>query len=150
MEFNGKEIKDSADLPLQVASVAPGKTVEAKILRDSKEMTIPLTVGEMKENEVVASTEEGDFGLAVQTVTPEVADSLSLDRAEGVVVTSVKPGSPADEAGLQRGDVITQVDRRPVRSVADYNREVEKTGKGKSLLLLVKRGDGSLFLALKR
>jgi len=98
----------------------------------------------------VASTEEGDFGLAVQTVTPEVADSLGLDRAEGVVVTSVKPGSPADEAGLQRGDVITQVDRRPVRSVADYNREVEKTGKGKSLLLLVKRGDGSLFLALKR
>ncbi len=150
VEFNGKEIKDSAELPLQVASVAPGKTVEVKILRDSKEMTLPLTVGEMKENEVVASTEEGDFGLAVQTVTPEVADSLGLDRAEGVVVTSVKPGSPADEAGLQRGDVITQVDRRPVRSVADYNREVEKTGKGKSLLLLVKRGDGSLFLALKR
>ena len=150
VEFNGKEIKDSADLPLQVASVAPGKTVEVKILRDSKEMTLPLTVGEMKENEVVASTEEGDFGLAVQTVTPEVADSLGLDRAEGVVVTSVKPGSPADEAGLQRGDVITQVDRRPVRSVADYNQEVEKTGKGKSLLLLVKRGDGSLFLALKR
>jgi len=138
------------ELPLQVASVAPGKTVEVKILRDSKEMTLPLTVGEMKENEVVASTEEGDFGLAVQTVTPEVADSLGLDRAEGVVVTSVKPGSPADEAGLQRGDVITQVDRRPVRSVADYNQEVEKTGKGKSLLLLVKRGDGSLFLALKR
>src|SRR6266480_3948197 len=150
VEFNGKEIKDSADLPLQVASVAPGKTVEVKILRDSKEMTLPLTVGEMKENEVVASTEEGDFGLAVQTVTPEVAENLGLDRAEGVVVTSVKPGSPADEAGLQRGDVITQVNRSPVRSVADYNREVGKTGKGKSLLLLVKRGDGSLFLALKR
>src|SRR6266516_5150486 len=62
VEFNGKEIKDSAELPLQVASVAPGKTVEVKILRDSKEMTLPLTVGEMKENEVVASTEEGDFG----------------------------------------------------------------------------------------
>jgi serine protease Do len=151
VEFDGKEIKDSSDLPLQVASVTPGKTVQIKILRDSKEMTLPITVGEMKENEVVASTEEeGDFGLAVQPVTPEVAESLGLNRTEGVVITSVKPGSPADEAGLQRGDVITQVNRHPVRGVADYNREVEKTGKGKSLLLLVKRGEGSLFLALKR
>src|SRR5438874_7771468 len=92
----------------------------------------------------------GYLGTVIQSVTPEVADNLGLDRAEGVVVTSVKPGSPAEEAGLQRGDVITQVNRSPVRRVADYNREVGKTGKGKSLLLLVKRGDGSLFLALKR
>jgi serine protease Do len=151
VEFNGKEIKDSSDLPLEVASVTPGTTVQMKVLRDSKEMTLPITVGEMKENEVAASTEEeGDFGLAVQTVTPEVADSLGLGRVEGVVVNSVKPGSAADEAGLQRGDVITQVNRHPIHNVADYNREMEKTGKGKSLLLLVKRGDGSLFLALKR
>src|ERR671923_1370355 len=107
VEFNGKEIKDSSDLPLEVASVTPGTTVQMKVLRDSKEMTLPITVGEMKENEVAASTEEeGDFGLAVQTVTPEVADSLGLGRVEGVVVNSVKPGSAADEAGLQRGDVI--------------------------------------------
>jgi serine protease Do len=151
VEFNGKEIKDSADLPLQVSSVTPGTAVQVKILRDSKEVTLPITVGEMKENEVVASTEEqGGFGLAVQTVTPEVADNLGLGRAEGVVVTSIKPGSPADEAGLQRGDVIAQVNRHPVRNVADYNREMGNAGKEKTLLLLVKRGDGSLFLALKR
>ena len=150
VEFNGKEVKDSTDLPLQVASVPPGKTVQMKILRDSKEMSLPITVGEMKENEVVASAEEGDFGLAVQTLTPDIADSLGLDRTDGVVVTSVKPGSPADEAGLQKGDVITQINRRPVRNVAEYNREMGKTAKGKSLLLLVRRGEGSLFLALKR
>jgi serine protease Do len=150
VEFNGKEVKDSADLPLQVASVPPGKTVQIKILRDSKEMSLPITVGEMKENEVVASAEEDDFGLAVQTLTPDVANSLGLDRTDGVVVSSVKPGSPADEAGLRKGDVITQINRRPVRNVADYNRELGKTAKGKSLLLLVRRGQGSLFLALKR
>jgi serine protease Do len=150
VEFNGKEVKDSTDLPLQVAGVAPGKTVQIKILRDSKEMSLPITVGEMKENEIVASAEQGDFGLAVQTLTPDVADSLGLDRTDGVVVTSVKPDSPADEAGLQKGDVITQVNRRPVRNTAEYNRELEKTAKGKSLLLLVRRGQGSLFLALKR
>ena len=150
VEFNGKEVKDSTDLPLQVAGVAPGKTVQIKILRDSKEMSLPITVGEMKENEIVASAEQGDFGLAVQTLTPDVADSLGLDRTDGVVVTSVKPDSPADEAGLQKGDVITQVNRRPVRNTAEYSRELEKTAKGKSLLLLVRRGQGSLFLALKR
>jgi serine protease Do len=151
VEFNGKEVKDSADLPFQVASIAPGKTVQVKILRDSKEMTLPLTVGEMKDNEVVASSgEESDLGLAVQTVTPEIAESLGLDRPEGLVITSVKPGSAADEAGLQQGDVIAQINRHPVRTVADYNREVAKIEKGKSILFLVRRGDGSLFLAMKR
>jgi serine protease Do len=148
VEFDGKELKDSADLPLRVAAVTPGKTVPVKILRDSGEITVSLTVGEMKENEVVASSEEGDLGLAVQPVTPEVVENLGLDRAEGLLITSVKPGSAADEAGLRKGDVITQINRRAVRSLADYSREA--AGKGKSLLLLVRRGQGSLFVALKR
>jgi serine protease Do len=150
VEFNGTKIKDSTDLPLQVAGLAPGKGVQIKILRDSKEMTLPLTVGEMKENKVIASSEEGDLGLAVQPVTPEIAENLGLDQAQGVVIASVKPGSPADEAGLQKGDVITEINRRAVRSLGDYRREAGKTDKGKSLLLLVRRGQGSLFLALKR
>src|ERR671919_2935517 len=89
VEFNGTKIKDSGDLPLQVAGLAPGKAVHVKILRDSKEMTLPLTVGEMKENKVIASSEEGDLGLAVQPVTPEIAENLGLDQAQGVVIASV-------------------------------------------------------------
>jgi serine protease Do len=150
VEFDGKELKDSADLPLRVAAVTPGKTVPVKILRDSREITLSLTVGEMKENEVVASSAEGDLGLAVQPVTPEVAENLGLDRAEGLLITSIKPGSAADEAGLRKGDVIAQINRRAVRSLADYRQEVAKAEKGKSLLLLVRRGEGSLFVALKR
>jgi serine protease Do len=150
VEFDGKELKDSTDLPLQVAAVTPGKTVPVKILRDSREITLSLTVGEMKEKEVVASSAEGDLGLAVRPVTPEVAENLGLDRAEGLLITSIKPGSAADEAGLRKGDVITQINRRPARSLADYRQEVEKAGKGKALLLLVRRGEGSLFVALKR
>ena len=149
VEFGGKEIKDSGDLPLQVARTAPGRAAQVKILRDAKEITLPLTVGEMKEKEVVASSEEGDLGLAVRTVTPEVAENLRLDRVEGLVITSVRPGSPADDAGLQRGDVITQINRHPVRSLSDYNREIAKAEKGKALLFLVRRDQGSLFLALK-
>ena len=150
VQFDRKDIKDSADLPAQVARVAPGGTVQVKVLRDGKEVTLPLTVGEMKENEIVASTQQGDLGLAVQPVTPEIAASLGLDRAEGLVVTEVKPGSAADEAGLRAGDLISQVNRRAVKNLADYNREMTRSEKEKSVLLLVRRGQGSLFLALKR
>jgi serine protease Do len=87
--------------------------------------------------------------LTVQQVTPAMAENLGLERGEGLVISSVKPGSAAEEAGLRRGDVITQVNRRPVRNLADYNREIAQRENGKSILFLVKRDRGSLFLALK-
>jgi serine protease Do len=149
VEFNAKPIKDSADLPLEVARVAPGKTVQVKILRDAKSSNIAIKIGEMKEDEVVAESRQGDFGMTVQPLNPATAESLGVERAEGLLVSSVKPGSPADEAGLQRGDVITQINRRPVRDMADYKREISSAEKGKSILFLVKRNQGSLFLALK-
>jgi serine protease Do len=150
MEFDRKEIKDSVDLPPLVARVTPGTTVPLKILREGKELSLALTVGEMKENEVVTAASEGDSGLTVQPVTPEIAQSLGMDRAEGLVITQVTPGSAADEAGLRTGDLIAQINRRPVKNLADYNREIARTEKGKSVLFLVRRGQGSLFLALKR
>jgi serine protease Do len=150
VEFNSREIKDSSDLPALVARVAPGTTVALKVIRDGKEVSLPIAVGEMKDNEVTASTQEGDLGLAVQPVTPEIAQSLGLDRAEGLVITEVKPGSSADDAGLRSGDVITQINRRPVKNLADYNSEMARSEKGKSVLMLVRRGDASVFLALKR
>jgi serine protease Do len=151
LEFDRKEIKDSGDLPIQVARTAPGKTVPVKVLRNNKEQTLSLAVDEMKDGrEVVASAREGNLGLSVQGVTPELAGNLGLAKAEGVVITSVQPGSPSDEAGLQRGDVISEVNRRPVRTLSDYEKAVSEAGKDKNLLFLVRRGEGSLFLALKR
>jgi serine protease Do len=150
VEFDRKDVKDSTDLPTLVARVAPGTTVQVKVLRDGKEATLPLTVGEMKDNEVAASPQEGDLGLSVQPITPELAKRMDLDRAEGLVITSVKAGSAAEEAGLRSGDLITQINRRPVKNLADYNRELAASDKGKSVLFLVRRGQSSLFLALKR
>ena len=150
VEFNSKEIKDSGDLPALVARIAPGTSVSLKVVRDGKEVSLPIAVGEMKENEVAAAGQEGDLGLAVQPVTPEIAQSLGLDRPEGVVITDVKPGSSGDEAGLRSGDLITQINRRPVKNLADYNREMARGEKSASVLLLVRRGQSSVFLALKR
>jgi len=109
-----------------------------------------LTVGEMKDTEIAASTQEGDLGLTVQPVTPQLAQSLGLERAQGLVITAVTPGSAADEAGLRSGDLITEINRRPVKTLADYSREMARSEKAKSVLFLVKRGENSVFLALKR
>lgn len=150
IEFDGKEIKESNDLPIIVARTPVDKKVRLKVLREKKDVTLSVTVGELKEEEVVASTKEkGELGLTVQGVTPQIAESLGLDRPEGVVITAVDPGSPADEAGLRRGDVILEIDRKPVRKLADYRKAVGETKKGKGILFLVRRGESTLFLALK-
>jgi serine protease Do len=149
-EFDGSEIKDSSDLPALVGRTRPGKQAAVKVLRDKKDMSIPVTITELKEEEIVASAKEkGELGLTVQKVTPEMAETLKLGRAQGVVITGVEPGSPADEAGLQQGDVIVEVDRKPIRDVAEFRKSVSGAKKGQRILFLVRREGNSLFVALK-
>jgi serine protease Do len=107
-------------------------------------------VGELKDEEIVATApEKGELGLTVQRLTPQMAESLGLEKAEGLVVTAVEPGSAADDAGIRRGDVIVEVDRKAVRSVDDYKKAVAGARQGRGILFLVRRGDSTLFLALK-
>ena len=88
------------------------------------------------------------FGLRIQDVTREMADQLGLEDTNGVVVTAVAPGSPAEEAGLRRGDVILEVDRYTVKNSAELHEKLEESDEG--TLLLIKRGDATLFIPLKR
>jgi serine protease Do len=152
VDFDGTEIKDSNELPTIVARTRPDKQVRVKLLRDRKELSIPVTINELKETEVVAAAkgEKGELGLTVQKMTPELAESLNLDKAQGVVITSVEPGSPADEAGLRQGDVIVEVDRKSVRDVGDFRKALANVKKDQRILFLVRREGNSLFLALKR
>jgi serine protease Do len=98
---------------------------------------------------VASAPEKGELGLTVQRLTPQMAESLGLDKTEGVVVTAVEPGSVADEAGIRRGDVIMEVDRKGIRNLDDYKKAVAGIRKGRGVLFLVRRGDSTLFLALK-
>lgn len=150
VEFDGTKIRESNELPLIVARTPVGKKVRMKVLRDKKEVILSAAVGELREEEVMASAEkEGNFGLTVQKVTPQIAESLGLERAEGVVITAVEPGSVADEAGLRRADVVLEIDRKPIRNLADYRKAIKAVKKGKGILFLVRRGENTLFLALK-
>src|SRR6266576_346555 len=150
VEFDGKEVKDSGDLPIIVARTTVDKKVRMKVLRDKKEIVLSVAVGELKDEEVVAAVpEKGELGLTVQRLTPQIAESLGLEKAEGVVVTAVEPSSAADEAGIRRADIILEVDRKAVRNVDEYKKAVAGVRKGRGVLFLVRRGDSTLFLALK-
>jgi serine protease Do len=150
VEFDGKEIKDSGDLPIIVARTPVDKKVRMKVLRDKKELTLNVAVGELKEEEVVASApEKGEMGLTVQRLTPQIAESLGLEKTEGIVVSAVEPGSAADEAGIRRGDVIVEIDRKPIRNLEEYKKSIGTIRKGKGVLFLVRRGESTLFLALR-
>jgi serine protease Do len=150
VEFDGKEIKDSGDLPIIVARTPVERKVRMKVLRDKKDAYLNVVVGELKDEEVVATApEKGELGLTVQRLTPQMAESLGVERAEGVVVTAVEPGSAADESGIRRGDVIVEVDRKAVRNLEDYKKAVAGVRKGRGVLFLVRRGESTLFLALK-
>jgi serine protease Do len=150
VEFDGKEIKDSGELPIIVARTPVEKKVRMKVLRDKKELILNVGVGELKDEEVVASApEKGEMGLTVQRLTPQIAESLGLEKAEGIVVSAVEPGSAADEAGIRRGDVIVEIDRKPIRNLDEYKKSIGTIRKGKGVLFLVRRGESTLFLALR-
>jgi serine protease Do len=151
VNFDGQPVGDSKDLPRIVASTPVGKTVTVKLLRDGKEVERQAKVGEMEEENTSAAAKSPihpSLGVTVQNLTPQIARELGLKKSGGVVVTGVEPGSPAEEAMIQAGDVIQAVNRKPVKDVDDFVKIVEKAKGGGSLLLLVQRGANSLFAAV--
>jgi serine protease Do len=105
----------------------------------------------MKEEEAVASTtEKGDLGLTVEQINPEIAENLGLNLTHGVVITAVAPDSVGDEAGLEPGDIIREIDHKPIRNLSDYKKIMASIAQDKSILFLVQREDNTVFLALRR
>ncbi len=122
-----------------------------KILRDKAPMDLPVTIAELQDDDtkVASGGDSEKLGLTVQTLTPEIAENLGVEETKGVVVTAVDSGSAADEAGIRRGDVILEVNRQAVEDADGYKGALKKVEKGKNVLFLVRRGDNTIFLALK-
>jgi serine protease Do len=152
VEFDGKPIQEMEDLPRLVAATPVGGSVDVTVVRDGRRKELRVKVGELEEGEAVAraeTKEEGPtaFGMRVQNVTPALAEQLGLDEAAGVVISSIEPGSAADEAGLRPRDVIVEVGHEPVKNVEDLRAKLSEVEKA---LLLVRRGDATVFVPLKR
>jgi serine protease Do len=155
--FDDEEIDDSRELPLLVGRSPLGHRARLKIIRDKARKEVAITIAESKEDQVVAAVsrapvlkgERSAFGLYVRDLSADLARELGLDESKGVVIAEVQSGSRADQAGLRARDVILEVNRTAVADVASYNRALRSTDGEKSPLLLVRRGDDRIYVALK-
>jgi len=148
----GKPIGDATILRNMATAMAPGMVVDVKIIRDGKELTLSVTLGEYKEKTIVKKTEYHNAleGVTVQDLTFGIRDNLNLpENLRGVVVRGVSADSPA-QGLLQANDVIQEVDRKPTPSVHEFDQIVSKIGKGSTVLLLIYRDGGSVYLTMKQ
>jgi serine protease Do len=145
-EFAGQPIDSSNALSMAVAKVAPGKTVEVVYYRDGKRRTAHVTLGEREQSEPQAqgAPEEarGRLGIRGQTLTPQIASQIGTSSTSGVVVAAVEPGSAADDAGLRRGDIIHEANRKPVETMEDLRAAIADVKEGGTLLLRIERVQG--------
>jgi serine protease Do len=150
--YNGRKVARSDDLPRVVAETPVGHEATLEVLRDGKPVTLRAQVARLQEEQAVAqasSSERPSLGVAVQTLTPALAQQLGLDETRGVLVRQVQDGSPADAAGLRAGDVIVEVNRKPVKSAEELRSAVERRAKDAAVLLLVHREGANLYVSVK-
>jgi len=152
LEVNGRKIKDTHELLRIVATLSVGERVEVKVLRDGKKKVFGIVIAEREKGEKLASAGrvKEHFGMTVQEITPEIADHLGLSDTKGVIVTQVKEGSPAGDAGIRPEDIILQVNKVQVSSVKDYQKEMSRKGAKDSCMFLIKRGKASFFVVLRK
>jgi serine protease Do len=153
VKFNGTAVQDEHQLPELVAQTPIGKTVPIELIRNGKHVTIQVKVAELKEEQLASAKSEesgSNWGLQVQSLTPEIANQLNLNITKGVVVRGVTPDSPAADAGIQQGDVVLEVNHTKVGSVDDFLSAARQAKKSKaSALLLVQRGNATMYTVIK-
>jgi serine protease Do len=157
VELGGAPIKEVPDLQRRIAAVRPGQTMKLTVIRERKPVAVSVKIGEMPADEpVVAEAPWTDeWGLSVELLTGDAALRLDLPVSRGLLVTDVQPGSPAEKAGLRRGDVILEVARRAADDPASLYRALGALKPGESVLIYVHRAGGgsggaNQFLVMER
>ncbi len=151
-QLNGRKVLNGGALQVEVSEDMPGTTIALGILRNGNPQTLNVKVGEYhKDTEVAtdsgaAGPQKAKLGLAVSELTPDVRQQLHIPaQVHGVAVESVRPASPAEDAGLTPGDVILEVDRKPVTSAQQFVEDAHASPAGKDLLLLVWSQGGASY-----
>jgi len=154
-ELDGQPIGGPNELRLKVGAMTPGTTVRLKVNRNGESRDVNLTLVEAPVSKGPGSTPGGSAengamrDVQVGELTADIRQQLGLGfQVKGVVILTVPSGSPAADAGLQRGDVIEQINRQPVTSVGDYDRLTSQAGK-KPIMLLVNRGGNTTFVVVE-
>ena len=150
--YDGHPVARWSDLPRAVAETAVGRDVPVEILRDGKRVTLTVKVAKLDEPGRQAAAGAGpaaaELGIAARSLTPDLAKSLDLPEGQGVLVERVQDGSRAENAGLAAGDVIVEVDQKPVGSVDALRAALDRHPAGKPVLMLVHREGQALYLTV--
>ena len=154
VQLDGQPVSDAGELQVQVGQKRPGTTIKLEVMRKGESVSVPVTLqamGGRNGEEESASSEQGKprWGLGLSDLTPDVRRQLQAPKdINGAVVGNVQPGSPADNAGLQRGDVILEVNRHSVQSASDAAQELGTISNGQDALVLVWSNGGNTFRVL--
>jgi serine protease Do len=150
---DGRVVEDNSDLSRYIASRAPGSSVRLKVLRGGEAKDVTVTLGTFPDGEEQAVEDEAKsqrLGMTLRDLTPDLAERLDLPRGtRGALVSSVEPGEAAEEAGLQRGDVIVSVNGVAVDGVDAFEREIDRAKASGLARLRVNRGGSHSFILLK-
>ena len=165
ISFNKEEISNMEALPKIVAAIKPDTTVSVVVIRNGEEKTIPVTIMAMnggttqKPKKVSTAPTFDKFGMIVSSITPKIMEQMGegFTAKNGVIVSDVRPGGAAAEARLRKGDVIVEIDRKPITSVEEYNKTVAEVADkmvsgGKddsSTLFLVSRNNATIYVPVK-
>ncbi len=161
--IEGKDLKNGDDLVADIASRKPGSKVKVAFVRNGKKQDATVTIadraklfaarlGDEEENQNEEAPKASKFGVTVRNITPDLADRLGIAAGRGVVVQDVKQGSFAEDLGLNRGDVVLEVNKQPVNTPDDFTKIESSLKSGQDVVFLVRpRGaraqDGTIFLA---
>jgi serine protease Do len=151
-ELNSKKMDNSGQLQAAISAQRPGNKVNLTVMRDGKSLNLPVTLESINKKGGETASNSGEshgkarWGVALENLNADLRDQLQLPSdVKGVVVTNVQPGSPADNAGISRGDVILEVNRKPVQSADDVKRELGNVPAGKDAMVLLWSNGGSSF-----
>jgi serine protease Do len=150
LEFNGKKVESMQSFRLQVSATTAGTTVKLNILRDGKTKNINVKIGEYPE-EVAAPINENQInslGITVTDLSDPQIQRYNIKVDKGVFITGIERGSPADDAGLRTGDIITAIDKRAVGDKNAYQHAVQQLKKGTPVIFKILRNERQMYVAV--
>jgi serine protease Do len=157
LSFDGKKVEDATQLRLMIADMAPKTKAKVSLLRQGKTLDVSVVLAERPKTPQEKAPEqeqpEGQtgekLGLSLQDLTPDIMAQLGYEKEKGALVADVASGSPAEDAGLGRGDLIKEVNRMPISSVREFEKAIKGFKAGDVIALLVRRGPTTLFVGIK-
>ncbi len=149
--YDGKKVKNSDELRESVGSTKVGKNVQIQLVRNKVTITVKVTIAEMPGNISSGSLKENgiDLGLTVENVTPDIARKIHLGKTSGVLVTEIEPGSLAESAGVQTGDVILELNDQTIKNTSDFDSATSRLSKGEKIYLRIFRDGYIIYITFK-